>query len=88
MTTKKVYFTLLLILIYQNFYSQIFFANNALIQINSNAVVHTNGGVILTNGTDLTIMVHFKSLKTPLFLKREILHLQAQQLSMVTVYIV
>ena len=54
MTTKKVYFTLLLILIYQNFYSQIFFANNALIQINSNAVVHTNGGVILTNGTDLT----------------------------------
>jgi gliding motility-associated-like protein len=54
MTTKKVYFTLLLILICQNFYSQIFFANNALIQINSNAVVHTNGGVILTNGTDLT----------------------------------
>ena len=54
MTTNKVYFTLLLILIYQNVYSQIFFANNALIQINSNAVVHTNGGVILTNGTDLT----------------------------------
>ncbi|MCF8416022.1 MAG: gliding motility-associated C-terminal domain-containing protein [Crocinitomicaceae bacterium] len=54
MTTKKVYFTLLLILICQNFYSQIFFANNALIQINSNAVVHTNGGVFLTNGTDLT----------------------------------
>ena len=35
-------------------FSQLFYGNNALIQINSGAQVISNGGVLLTNGTDLT----------------------------------
>ena len=54
MATKKVYFAFLIILFSQNAFSQLFFANNALIQINSGAIVYSNGGVLLTNGTDLT----------------------------------
>jgi len=54
MTAKKVLFSLLLVLLCQNSFSQIFFADNAVIQINTNAIVFSNGGVLLTNGTDLT----------------------------------
>jgi gliding motility-associated-like protein len=54
MIAKKVSYSLLFVLLSQNLFSQIIYSNNAIVQINTNATVFCNGGVLLTNGTDLT----------------------------------
>jgi gliding motility-associated-like protein len=54
MIAKKVSYSLLFVLLSQNLFSQIIYSNNAIVQINANATVFCNGGILLTNGTDLT----------------------------------